>query len=103
VYCDPARPEQIYEMRTQHDINAVQATNTDKVGRIEYLKYFKVKYIGDNIGQEYENYKWQTDKKDASVYINKPQDGNDHLMDAVNYAGCTHLRRLGVSNKIGEQ
>ena len=102
VYCDPARPEQIYEMRTQHGINSVPATNTDKVGRIEYLKYFNVKYVGDNIGLEYENYKWQTDKKDASVYINKPIDGNDHALDSINYAGCTHLRRLGVSNKIGE-
>ena len=102
VYCDPARPEQIYEMRTQHDINSVPATNTDKVGRIEFLKYFNVKYVGDNIQEEQENYKWLTDKKDTSIYINKPQDGNDHLMDAINYGGVTHLRRLGVSNKIGE-
>ena len=83
-------------------INSVPATNTDKVGRIEDLKYFNVKYVGDNIGLEYESYKWQTDKKDASVYINKPIDGNDHLMDAANYGAVTHLRRLGVSNKIGE-
>lgn len=102
VYCDPARPEQIYEMRTVHDIYALPATNTDKVGRIEYLKYFNVKYVGDNVRLEYENYKWQTDKKDINIYINKPQDGNDHLMDAANYGGCTHLRRLRKANKIGE-
>lgn len=102
VYCDPARPEQIYEMRTQHDINSLQATNTDKVGRIEYLKYFNVCYVGDNIAQEYVNYKWQTDKKDTTIYINKPMDGNDHLMDAINYGAVTHLRRLRVANKIGE-
>ncbi len=102
VYCDPTRPEQIYEMRTHHDINSVPATNTDKVGRIEYLKYFNVKYIGANIEGEYSRYKWQTKKNDTSIYINKPQDGNDHCMDAINYGGVTHLRRLGVSNKIGE-
>lgn len=102
VYCDPARPEQIYEMRTVHNIFAVQATNTDKVGRIEYLKYFNVKYVGQNIRLEYENYKWQTDKHDINVYINKPMDGNDHMMDAINYGGVTHLRRLRVANKIGE-
>jgi hypothetical protein len=102
VYCDPARPEQIYEMRTQHNINSVPATNTDKVGRIEYLKYFNVKYVGGNIGEEYENYKWLTDKKDTSIYINKPQDGGDHLMDALNYSAVTHLRRLRVANKLGE-
>jgi len=102
VYCDPARPEQIYEMRTVHNIFAVPATNTDKVGRIEYLKYFNVKYIGQNIGLEYDNYKWQTDKHDINVYINKPMDGNDHMMDSINYGGVTHLRRLRVANKIGE-
>lgn len=102
VYCDPARPEQIYEMRTQHNINSVPATNTDKVGRIEYLKYFNVKYVGGNIGEEYENYKWLTDRKDTSIYINKPQDGGDHLMDALNYSAVTHLRRLRVANKLGE-
>ena len=102
VYCDPARPEQIYEMRTQHDINSIPATNTDKVGRIEYLKYFNVKYVGGNIEMEYENYKWQSDKKDLTVFINKPQDGNDHLMDCINYGAVTHLRRLRVANKIGE-
>ena len=89
-------------MRTQHDINSLQATNTDKVGRIEYLKYFNVCYVGDNIAQEYVNYKWQTDKKDTTIYINKPMDGNDHLMDAINYGAVTHLRRLRVANKIGE-
>ena len=90
-------------MRTQHDINSIPATNTDKVGRIEYLKYFNVKYVGENIALEYDNYKWQSDKKDIAVYINKPQDGNDHLMDAINYGSVTHLRRLRVANKIGEK
>lgn len=102
AYCDPARPEQIYELRVQHDINGISATNTDKVGRIEYLKYFKVKYIGENLEQEYEGYKWQSSKTDTTVYINKPVDGNDHLLDAANFGCVTHLRRLGVANAIGE-
>ena len=102
VYCDPARPEQIYEMRTVHNIFALPATNTDKVGRIEYLKYFNVKYVGQNIRLEYENYKWQSDKHDVNVYINKPMDGNDHAMDCINYGAVTHLRRLRVANKLGE-
>lgn len=103
IYCDPARPEQIYEMRTQHDVNSIPATNTDKIGRVEYLKYFNVCYVGDNIAKEYSNYKWATDKKDTSIYINKLPDGDDHLMDAINYGAVTHLRRLRVANKIGEE
>jgi hypothetical protein len=65
-------------------------------------KYCNVKYVGGNIGEEYENYKWLTDRKDTSIYINKPQDGGDHLMDALNYSAVTHLRRLRVANKLGE-
>ena len=102
VYCDPARPEQIYELRTLHGIYGLPATNTDKVGRIEYLKYFNIKFVGGNIAQEYEGYKWQTAKNDTAVYINKPMDGNDHLLDAANYGCVTHLRRMRVANKIGE-
>lgn len=102
VYCDPARPEQIYELRTLHGVYGLSATNTDKVGRIEYLKYFNIRYIGENIKIECDNYKWQTAKGDSSTYINKPVDGNDHLMDAINYGAVTHLRRLGVANIIGE-
>jgi len=79
------------------------AVNTDKVGRIEYLKYFDVRYIGDNIDHEVRNYRWQTSKTDKTKYINKPQDGGDHLMDATSYGAVTHLRRQGIANKLGEQ
>ncbi|MBO5803577.1 MAG: PBSX family phage terminase large subunit [Bacteroidales bacterium] len=103
VYCDPARPEQIREMKINHYLNAMGAVNTDKVGRIEYLKYFNVCYVGDNIHAERTTYRWQTSKTDKSQYINVPQDGNDHLMDAINYGSCTHLRRLGIANRLGER
>jgi phage terminase large subunit len=103
VYCDPARPEQIREMKVNHYLNAIGAVNTDKTGRVEYLKYFNVCYVGDNIEREQTNYRWQTSKTDKSQYINVPQDGNDHLMDAINYGSCTHLRRLGIANRLGER
>ena len=103
VYCDPARPEQIREMKINHGLWAMPAVNTDKVGRIEYLKYFDVRYIGDNIRQEVNAYCWEQSKNDKTQYINKPQDGGDHLMDAASYGVCTHLRRQGIANKLGEQ
>lgn len=103
VYCDPARPEQIREMKINHGLWAMPAVNTDKVGRIEYLKYFDVRYIGANIRQEVNAYCWQQSKNDKTQYINKPQDGGDHLMDATSYGAVTHLRRLGIANKLGEQ
>ena len=103
VYCDPARPEQIREMKINHGLWAMPAVNTDKVGRIEYLKYFDVRYIGANIRQEVNAYCWEQSKNDKTQYINKPQDGGDHLMDAASYGVVTHLRRQGIANKLGEQ
>ena len=101
IYCDPARPEQIREMKINHGLWAMAAVNTDKVGRIEYLKYFDVNYIGNNIEAEVNNYRWLTSKTDKTQYINKPQDGGDHLLDSASYS-TTHLRRLGIANKLGE-
>ena len=103
IYCDPARPEQIREMKINHGLWAMSAVNTDKVGRIEYLKYFDVRFIGENIDHEVRNYRWQTSKTDKTQYINKPQDGGDHLMDAISYGVVTHLRRKGIANKLGEK
>jgi phage terminase large subunit len=102
VYCDPARPDNIAELR-RRDISAVKAVNRDKAGRISYLQGFKVKYVGENIRKEVQTYSWQPHPQDTERYTDKPQDGNDHCMDAVSYAACTHLRRLGIMNEDGEQ
>lgn len=103
IYCDPARPEHIAELRVNHDLMAVPAVNKNKPGRIEYLKYFNVRYVGDNIRKEVETYSWKQDPKDSSHYLNEPMDGNDHAMDAINYGAVTHLRYLNVTNIIGEE
>lgn len=105
VYCDPARPEQIREMKIIHGLMVSGAVNKDKTGRIEYLKYFNVCYTesSKDLHNEYVNYRWKQSKTDKTRYINEAEDGNDHLMDALNYGVATHLRRLGIANRIGEQ
>ena len=105
VYCDPARPEQIREMKIIHGLMVSGAVNKDKTGRIEYLKYFNVCYTesSKDLHNEYVNYRWKQSKIDKTRYINEAEDGNDHLMDAINYGVATHLRRLGIANRIGEQ
>ena len=102
IYCDPARPEHIAELRVNHDLAAVPAVNKNKAGRIEYLKYFNARYAGENIRHEVETYSWKQDPKDRSHWLNEPADGNDHAMDAINYGAVTHLRWLGVTNLTGE-
>ena len=101
IYCDPARPEHIGELR-MNNLCAMPADNWNKEGRISYLQYFSVKYVGEHIKWESERYSWKPDPKDRSRYLSIPQDGNDHLMDAINYACVTKLRYLGQTNILGE-
>ena len=101
VYCDPARPDSIAELRMQYSINALPGINRDKVGRIGYLQGFKVRYVGDAIKDEVETYSWEPDKNDPEVFTDVPQDGNDHLMDGASYA-TTHLRRMAIANDYGD-
>ena len=101
VYCDPARPDSIQELRMQYGINAVPGINRDKVGRIGYLQGFKVRYIGEAIREEVETYSWEPSKEDPEVFTDTPQDGGDHAMDAASYA-TTHLRRLSIQNDDGD-
>ena len=97
IYCDPARPEHIAELR-RHNLNACKAVNKNKAGRINYLQGFTVFYDGPNIGKEADNYSFKPLPNDATQFTNEPMDGNDHLMDASNYVCVTHLRRLGIVN-----
>ena len=103
IYCDPARPEHIAELRLRFNFMAVPAINKNKTGRIEYLKYFGVRYVGVNIKNEVDTYAWKPDPNDKSHFLNEPVDGNDHAMDAINYGAVTHLRWLGVTNRIEEK
>lgn len=102
VYCDPSRPDNIVQLR-RYGISAVKAVNRDKAGRISYLQGFKVKYVGENIHKEVTTYSWQTHPQDSERFTDKPQDGNDHCMDAVSYGTATHLRKLGILNEDGER
>ena len=101
VYCDPARPDSIAELRTQYGINALPGINRDKVGRIGYLQGFKVRYVGAHIGEEADTYSWEPSREDEDVFTDVPQDGGDHAMDAASYA-TTYLRRMGIPNDDGD-
>lgn len=102
VYCDPARPDNIMQLR-RSGISAIKAVNRDKSGRISYLQGFKVKYVGESIRREVRAYSWQPHPQDLERFTDKPQDGNDHCMDAISYGVVTHLRRMGILNEDGEQ
>jgi len=98
IYCDPARPDNRDQLRQGWSLNAVNGENRDKTGRIGYLQGFKVKYVGANIGNEASTYSWMPNPYDTDTFTDKPQDGNDHALDGINYL-TTHLRRMGVTNE----
>ena len=100
VYCDPARPDSIAELRRIYGISALGGVNRSKSERVAWLQGFKVKYVDEHIRAEVETYSWKPSKNDQSVFTDEPQDGNDHMMDAINYGAFTHLHRLGVSNQM---
>lgn len=100
VYCDPARPDSIAELRRIYGISAVRGVNRSKSERVAWLQGFQVRYIGKHIKAEVEQYSWKPNKDDESIFTDTPQDGNDHAMDAINYAAFTHLHRMGISNQM---
>lgn len=82
VYCDPARPEHIAELR-RHNVNACKAVNKNKAGRINYLQGFTVFYDGADIGNEADNYSFKPHPMDKTQFTNEPEDGNDHCFTAT--------------------
>ena len=100
VYCDPARPDSIAELRRIYGISASGGVNRSKSERVAWLQGFQVRYVGAHIKSEVEAYSWKPNKDDESIFTDEPQDGNDHAMDATNYGAFTHLHRMGISNQM---
>lgn len=50
---------------------------------IERVSEYQVLYYGKNLEREYLSYAWR--KKKSGETIDEPEDGNDHLMDALRY------------------
>lgn len=85
IVCDSARPEIIAELR-KGGYRAIPADkNKGSVLRgIDAVSQRQIVYAGKHLQQEYFSYAWR--KKRSGEIIDEPQDGNDHLMDALRYA-----------------
>lgn len=85
IVADSARPEIIAEIR-EAGFRCVGADkNAGSVLRgIDRVKQRQIVYVGENLRKEYFSYAWR--KKRSGEIIDEPQDGNDHLMDALRYA-----------------
>ena len=85
IVADSARPEIIAEIKAQGFRIIGADKNTGSVLRgIDRVKQHQIIYDGKDIEREYLSYQWRTRRSGET--LDEPQDGNDHLMDALRYA-----------------
>lgn len=85
IVADGARPEIIAEIRNAgyRIISADKNPGSVKRG-VDRVRERKIVYIGKNLEREFLTYALR--KKRTGEVLDEPQDGNDHLMDALRYA-----------------
>lgn len=85
IIADSARPEIISEIKNNgyRIIGADKNPGSVKRG-IDRVSQKQIYYNGKDLKQEYLSYAWR--KKRSGEILDEPEDGNDHLMDALRYA-----------------
>lgn len=85
IVADSARPEIIAEVKKAGYRIVGADKNAGSVLRgIDRVSQRQIIYSGENLRREYLSYAWR--KKRSGEILDEPQDGNDHLMDALRYA-----------------
>lgn len=85
IVADSARPEIIAEIKNAGFRIVGADKNAGSVLRgIDRVKQRQIVYDGKDLEREYLSYAWRT--KRTGETLDEPQDGNDHLMDALRYA-----------------
>lgn len=85
IVADGARPEIIAEIkRGGYRCIAADKGAGSVLRGIERVSEYQMLYYGKNLEREYLSYAWR--KKKSGELQDEPQDGNDHLMDALRYA-----------------
>jgi len=85
IVADSARPEAIAEIKS----NGYRIIGADKnagsvLRGIERVSEKQICYAGADLKREYLAYAWR--KKRSGEILDEPEDGNDHLLDALRYA-----------------
>jgi len=94
IYIDSAEPRLIEELRRMGNMVRPTIKGQDSIrAGIDLLKRYKlvIDPQSDNLIREMRNYKWQEDR--TGKLLNKPQQGNDHTIDALRYATYNILSR----------
>lgn len=88
IICDSARPELIAEMRTAGwSAVPVDKGAGSRVAGIARVQDKKIYYTerSRNLEREFLAYSWRK-RRGSGEQLDEPEDGNDHLMDAIRYA-----------------
>lgn len=84
IVADSARPEIIAEIKRAGFRIVGADKNAGSVKRgIDRVSQRQIVYTGANLKREYLSYAWR--KKRTGEVLDEPQDGNDHLLDALRY------------------
>lgn len=85
IVADSARPEIIAEIKKEGFLIIGANKDAGSVLRgIDRVKQKQIYYRGKNLEKEFFTYAWR--KKKTGEVLDIPQDGNDHLLDALRYA-----------------
>lgn len=85
IVADSARPEIIAEIKAGgYRIIGADKNAGSIIRGIDRVKEKQILYYGPNLKREYLSYAWR--KKRTGEVLDEPEDGNDHLMDALRYA-----------------
>ena len=84
IVADSARPEIISEIKQAgYRIIGADKNAGSVIRGIERVSERQIVYYGEDLKREYLSYAWR--KKRSGETLDEPQDGNDHLMDALRY------------------
>lgn len=86
IVADGARPEIIAEIKRAGYRCVAANKDAGSVKRgIDRVQQKKILYCGKNLEQEFLTYAWRK-KRSTGEVLDEPEDGHDHLMDALRYA-----------------
>ena len=95
-YCDHASPERINRL-VESGYDNCRKAHKDMSAGISHMRTKDI--LGSNSGSNGEvftievmGYSYETDPDDSSKFIEKPEEGNEHILDALRYAIVTHDR-----------
>lgn len=101
-FCDPSRPDRISDLRNKANVNAIAAENdifggiarvADMMfirpghdeGQPDWCRLYVASWCTNTI-REFNTYRRKKNRSEADSFLEKPEDKNNHSMDALKYA-----------------